>query len=249
MIKNQLKKFEKNEKGVHVARTEWDKTKKLVQNIISTTEKDYGIRLYFREINYSLKMTNNAVIDVIKTFKNKDCFIIDSPHYPLGIGEDEIRRTDGKVTGKRSSTEPENGPSIVFFQMPNGMVAITVYPCTSKVAKYEDDYIVYKIYRSPSKISEKEVRKILDFLFDYWRHTTCLNRDFFFSHPILKFRIWLMKGNIKPLIKAIVGYIPKVGKYLKAAVSEVTKDNTADSSEEVSDDIPKNVPSMAPVNV
>ena len=133
--------------------------------------------------------------------------------------------------------------------MPNGMVAITVYPCTSKVAKYEDDYIVYKIYRSPSKISEKEVRKILVFLFDYWRLTTCLNRDFFFSHPILKFRIWLMKGNIKTLIKAIVGYIPKVGKYLKAAVSEVTKDNTTDSSEEVSDDILKNVPSMAPVNV
>ena len=244
MIKNQLKKFEKSEKGVHVARTEWDKTKKLVQNIISTTKTDSGIQLYFREINYSFSITNNTINDVIKTFKNKDCFIIDSPNYPLGIGEDEIRRTDGKVTGKKTSLEPENGPSIVFFQMPNGMVAITVYPCTSKVAKYEDDYIVYKIYRSPSKISEKEVRKILDFLFDYWRLTTCLNRDFFFSHPILKFRIWLMKGNIKTLIKAIVGYIPKVGKYLKAAVSEVTKDNTADSSEEVSDDIPKNVPSI-----
>lgn len=44
MIKNQLKKFEKSEKGVHVARTEWDKTKKLVQNIISTTKTDYGIQ-------------------------------------------------------------------------------------------------------------------------------------------------------------------------------------------------------------
>lgn len=249
MIKNQLKKFEKNEKGVHVARTEWDKTKKLVQNIISTTKTDYGIQLYFREINYSFSITNNTINDVIKTFKNKDCFIIDSPNYPLGIGEDEIRRKDGKVTEKKTSLEPENGPSIVFSQMPNGMVATIVYPCTSKVAKYEDVYIVYKIYRSPIKISEKEIRKILSFLFDYWRLTSCLNRDFFFSHPILKFRIWLMKGNIKTLIKAIVGYIPKVGKFLKAAVSEVTKDNTADSSEEVSDDIPKNVPSMAPVNV
>lgn len=249
MIKNQLKKFEKSEKDVHLARTKWDGTKKLVQKIISTTETDYGIRLYFREINYSLSMVNNTVIDVIKTFKNNDCFIIDSPNYPLGIGEDEIQRTDGKVTGKKTSLEPENGPSIVFFQMPNGMVATTVYPCTSKVAKYEDDYIVYKIYRSPSKISEKEVRKILDFLFDYWRLTTCLNRDFFFSHPILKFRIWLMKGNIKTLIKAILGYIPKVGKYLKAAVSEVSKDNMADSSEEISDDIPESVPSIESIHV
>ena len=46
MIKNQLKKFEKSEKGVHVARTEWDKTKKLVQNIISTTKQYIDVTMW-----------------------------------------------------------------------------------------------------------------------------------------------------------------------------------------------------------
>ena len=249
MIRNQLKKFEKSEKGVHSSRAEWKETKELVKSIISTTKTDYGIGLYFRELNYSFSITDNVATDVIKTFKNNDCFIIDSPNYPLGIGEEETRRTDGKVTGRKSSAEPESGPSIVFFQMPNGMVATTVYPCTSKVAKYQDDYIVYKIYRSPSKISEKEIRRILNFLFDYWRLTTCLNRDFYFSHPILKFRIWLKKGNIKTLLKIVLGYIPKVGKYLKAGINSATNENEAENSESIGEDASDENTSFSPVIV
>jgi hypothetical protein len=95
-------------------------------------------------------------------------------NHPVGI----IKNEQNPVTGntKRMEFLVENGGTLLFTQGPRGEVVILIYPCKSDVIKFEDEHLVFKIFKSPCSISNKELIKIIKFYFSYVYFTSYIGK-------------------------------------------------------------------------
>ena len=137
----------------------------------------------WQNFNDRVKATYNPLLSELKLHFQFDFFYLietkDIPHkkekenqnfitlymgsHPTGIVTTKVKED------KSFSTElsVEKGGQLVFSQGPQGEVLVLMYACRSDEFKFHDDYIVYKIYASPLKITRRTLHRIVRFYFRF----------------------------------------------------------------------------------
>ena len=64
---------------------------------------------------------------------------------------------------------------------------VLMYSCKSEVFNFEDDYIVYGIYKSPEKITERRMKRIIKFYFKFMYITSIVGKSSIYDRLLISF--------------------------------------------------------------
>jgi len=159
-VKKQNKKFIKGFEQKNDYRKQWSSLEKRINKIYSPLLEELKNDFHF-EFFY-LKSRKDFTSNKSNTNQNFIQFFMGN--HMVGILNEERDNVSGKI---KSNLITESGGALLFSQGPQGEVLVAVYPCKSDVFKYEDDHIVYKIYKNPCRITEEKLIKIVKFYFRF----------------------------------------------------------------------------------
>jgi hypothetical protein len=126
-------------------------------------------------------------------------------NHPVGILKNEHDITTGKIIKRELIIEI--GGTLLFTQGPRGEVVVVIYPCKSALIKFEDEHLVYKIYRNPSKISDKHLIKIVKYYFKYIYITSYIGESNIFDRLMILWIKFRAEFDILKFGKKIFGVI------------------------------------------
>jgi len=167
LIKKQRKLYTSHMKSVEDCRQDWisfsERANKIFKQILSEFDKQpFFDTLYIDEGSFPLIERNNQNTITLR-FGN----------HPTGIGTTEYY-PDGKL--KSGKAEIERGGALHYSQSPNGQIVCFIYGCKSELIKPKDEWFIFKRYKSPKEINEKELLKATRAFFWYTRITSFITR-------------------------------------------------------------------------
>lgn len=128
--------------------------------------------------------------------------------HPVGIIS-SIKNAENK---KQSSIVTEKGGTLSFSQGPQGEVMVLIYSCQSDVFKYEDDYLVYGIYKTPEKITELKMKRIIKFYFKFMYITSIVGHATIYDRLLIgfvkmrgKFDLLKFGSTVLKIFKGLLG--------------------------------------------
>jgi len=163
LIQKQRRIYREHINAVDECREEWttfsERAKKFFQGITSEFEKDpFFDNLYIDE----------GTIPLIER-KNQNTICLRFGSHPTGISVTEYYH-DGKI--KSGKAELERGGALFYSQSPSGQVVCIIYGSKSELIKPKDEYFVFKRYKKPSQIDDKQLVKATRVFFWYTRITS-----------------------------------------------------------------------------
>tara|TARA_B100000949_G_C14262701_1_gene443574 strand:- start:471 stop:1130 length:660 start_codon:yes stop_codon:yes gene_type:complete len=114
---------------------------------------------------------------------NQNFIQISMGSHPVGI----ISKIQNSESNKNSTLISEKGGTLSFSQGPQGEVMVLMYSCKSEVFNFEDDYIVYGIYKSPEKITERRMKRIIKFYFKFMYITSIVGKSSIYDRLLISF--------------------------------------------------------------
>ncbi|WP_122439446.1 hypothetical protein [Pseudomonas viridiflava] len=101
-----------------------------------------------------------------------------------------------KVEDRMGKVKPlfEGDAALWFNQAPSGMVTVFMAPYGSDNMKMNEDNIVLGMYRSPAKITDREIRKLFSKFFKYLSITSAHHQQAFSEYA---WRLWLIYKDVR----------------------------------------------------
>ena len=197
LIEKQRKLYTSHMKSVEDRRQDWisfsERAKKIFKQILSEFDKQpFFDTLYIDEGSFPLIER-----------KNQNTITLRFGNHPTGIGTTEYY-TDGKL--KSGKAEIERGGALHYSQSPNGQIVCIIYGCKSELIKPKDEWFIFKRYKSPKDINEKELLKATIAFFWYTRITSFITH--FSILDTYKLNFYKVRSfTSKPDLNAIFGLI------------------------------------------
>lgn len=110
----------------------------------------------------------------------------------------------------------EKGCALHFSQNIFGYVACILYPFYSDFHEPNEKYYIYKMFKKPSDINKKELKKAVELMFLYAQTSSMVGYPDFYDHfRITMFKIVSIakKINYSQLIKPTLGIIKEIVKH------------------------------------
>ncbi|WP_122222637.1 hypothetical protein [Pseudomonas syringae group genomosp. 3] len=101
-----------------------------------------------------------------------------------------------KVEERKGKAKPlfEGNAALWFNQAPSGMVTVFMAPYGSDNLRMTEDNIVLGMYRSPAKVSDREIRKLFSKFFKYLSITSTHHQQAFSEYV---WRLWLIYKDVR----------------------------------------------------
>ncbi|MCD5988484.1 hypothetical protein KDX30_11280 [Pseudomonas sp. CDFA 553] len=101
-----------------------------------------------------------------------------------------------KAEERKGKAKPlfESGAALWFNQAPSGLVTVFMAPYGSDNLKMNEDNIVLGMYKSPAKITDKEIRKLFSKFFKYLSITSAHHQQTFSEYA---WRLWLIYRDVR----------------------------------------------------
>ena len=119
----------------------------------------------------------------------------------------------------------ERGCALHLCQLPTGEVIATFYPYQSALLKSPKNYYVYKVYSSPSKITDADIQWLVRIMFSLARSSSFARKMTFFDYYILwwlKTRTLFRDAWHRDWTNAIM---QKLSKVLDTKIDDIIKSN------------------------
>lgn len=177
--KEQDAKFKKGAHRVDENRKRWENLKlrvKIYYNpLLKELKEHFELEFFYLSFSEDYFNKNESL--------NQNFIQISMGSHPVGI----ISKIKNAESKNNSTLITEKGGTLSFSQGPQGEVMVLVYSCQSDVFKYEDDYIVYGIYKSPEKITERRMKRIIKFYFKFMYVTSIVGNSNTFDRLYINF--------------------------------------------------------------
>lgn len=160
------KRFNKDLIRVQERRTNWNNFSEQAFNHFAEIKKTSEDANFFETINYHRSDPAKTVNQNYLHFWAGRKYTGMSNTYTV---VDESYRS-GVKTVMDGIVEDSGCLSIV--QAPNGMVFFILYPCKSKVLRWNDEYIIYKRYKNPKDIGYVELKEAVEFYLKFMLFTS-----------------------------------------------------------------------------
>ncbi|MFV9482259.1 hypothetical protein ACNI3T_00400 [Christiangramia sp. ASW11-125] len=167
--KEQNIKFQEGIKRVEENRKKWENLKLRVEAYYKPLLKE--LKEHFKFEFFYLSFSEDYLEK--KQSLNQNFIQISMGSHPVGI----ISNIKDAKTNEKSGIISEKGGTLSFSQGPQGEVMVLIYSCKSEVFKFEDDYIVYGIYKSPEKITKNRMSRIIKFYFKFMYITSIVGKS------------------------------------------------------------------------
>lgn len=161
--------YQNGHKKVVSRRNEWadfqDRAVELLKRIADTTNElaNAGKYYEFAYVVTAEQLTN-------RTHTNRGVIQFHLGQHPVwGVSTTQTDVETRKVT---SSGFVEKSGCLSIIQNPNGEVFFIIYPSSSDLVKWKDDYIVIKHFSTPSKIKYNHVKEAVEFYLRYTQITS-----------------------------------------------------------------------------
>jgi hypothetical protein len=185
-VKRQNTKFINGFELINTNRGQWadleNRIKNNYQPLINELEKNFKFEYFYLHTRKELAQGDSNT--------NQNFIQFYMGNHLVGIVKNEQNPITSKT--KRMEFIIENGGTLLFTQGPRGEVMIVIYPCKTDVIKYEDEHLVYKIYKNPSSISDRQLIKIIKFYFRYVYFTSYIGNANIFDRLrvlLINFRV------------------------------------------------------------
>jgi hypothetical protein len=177
IIRNLNKRFYDRREEVRLNRLEWEPLHGRVSHIFDKTIEQCK-RHNFYETLYTIDSKNhNSINEILKKISNSksDDKIYDNLNFiQLNHGFAPMGIIEGNSHMKRHIIENKGGISIV--QYPSSKVSIIIYPSSSELIRYREKYIIYKLYRKPSHVKDKDIWNAIKFMFKLSLYTSYVSQ-------------------------------------------------------------------------
>jgi hypothetical protein len=185
-VKSQNMKFIKGFELINNTRGQWtdfeNRVKSTYQPLIDELKENFKFEYFYLHTRKELTHESNNT--------NQNFIQFYMGNHPVGVVKNEHNPETGKI--KKIEFLVENGGTLLFTQSPRGEVIVLIYPCKSDVIKYDDEHLVYKIFKNPCGISTKHLTRIIKFYFNYVYITSYLGKANIFNRlriMWIKFRV------------------------------------------------------------
>jgi hypothetical protein len=170
LIKDHSERFYDGLEKVRRNRLEWDALNKRAIHIFNKTIEQCKKHNFYSTI-FLIDSQNTHSID--KTYINLNFIQLSLGFHRMGIVE-YVFAGPGKTAKEKSIIEERGGLSIA--QLTSGQVSIIMFPSSSELRKYGDDFIIYKIYKRPSNVKDKDIWNAIKFMFKFSLQTSYVSQ-------------------------------------------------------------------------
>lgn len=206
--KKQNSKFQRGIERVEENRKRWAdlklRVKRYYQPLLDELKEHFKFEFFYLSFSEDYFTQEQSL--------NQNFIQISMGSHPVGIISN-IKNAENNTT---LNIITEKGGTLSFSQGPQGEVMVLMYSCKSDVFKFEDDYIVYGIYRSPEKITKRRMERIIKFYFKFMYITSIVGHTNTYDRLIIIFV--KMRGKFD-LIKSGGAVLKIFKKLLKTTAS------------------------------
>lgn len=168
-IKALNKKYHKGFSKVLEARDQWSSLHRLTLKVFLEVKEQVQTYEFVRPVSI-IDSRKNSIGD---QYVNWNYIMLEMDRIPIGI----IKKNYHLGELPEFEHQIEDGGVVCIAQGPSGQVSIIIKPSSSEFLKFSEDFIIFKLYRMPCYVREKDIWNAVKFMFILSIHSSFISQN------------------------------------------------------------------------